>query len=391
MTMLQTRDVMSLRAITPVALSAYARSEGWDTAGTYRQHSDVYAGDGKPEIIVPRTDVIDDYAMVVQDLISIFARVLGRDEVSIFRDLTLADRDVLRVRAIGDYPSGLPFENSCGLMDHTRDMLAAAANSLDDNRPVYRTGSNGKAANYLQSIRLNQTEGGSFSLVLVSPALAPKLFSQTDPMESSFERRVAQRLSESLYATRSASEHAVSGNGAVFGQMIESGVSANLCEAVAGLVESVDRFDVSFSWALARPTAEQRGPVTFSRPDGLLLREAARGFRSLEPQYDQHLHGFIYSLARPYEDDEGTVRLRTHLAGARRSVTAVLNRFDYPRAIEAHAAGAMVSLSGDLERIGQTWHLRRAKLIEILPPPETIQPPLFADFQRITASDDQTI
>lgn len=379
MSTMQFDDLYPLRAITPVALSSYARSEGWNKIGTYWDFSDVYAGDGRPEIIVPRTDTIDDYAMAVEDLIVSFAKALGRDEISIYRDLTLADRDVLRVRAIGDYPSGLPFENSCGLMGHTRDMLAAAANSLDDNRPVYRSGSNSKAANYLQSIRLNRTEGGSFSLVLVSPALAPRLFTQSDSVESSFERRVAQRLSESLYATRFASELAVGGDGTAFGQVLGSGVSANLCEAVAGLVESVDRFDVSFNWALARPAEEQRGPVVFSQRDGPLLREVARGFRRLEPQYDQRVQGFIYALARPYDDDEGTVRLQTHVAGRQRSVTAVLNQFDYPRAIEAHAMSAMVSLSGDLEQIGQNWRLRNARLVEVLPPPSVTQPLLFVD------------
>ena len=375
-----------LRAITPVALSYYARSEGWDKVGTYWEYSDIYAGEGRPEIVVPRTDIIDDYAMAVSDLIAVFARILDRDEITIYRDLTVADRDVVRVRALGNYPSGLPFENSYGLIGHTREMLAAAANSLDDNRPVYRSGAASRASNYLQSIRLNHIEGGSFSLVLVSPALAPRFFSHSDSAEASLERRVAQRLSESLYATRSASERAVGGDVAAFNEVIGSGVSANLCEAVAGLAESVDRFDVSFSWALARPSEEQRGPITFSRIDGPLLREVARDFRSLEPQYDQRLQGFIYALARPEDDYEGTVRLRTRLGGRPRSVAAVLNRFDYPRAIEAHATGAMVSLSGDLAQVGQNWQLRNARLVEILAPPPAIQRPLFADFPETGTS-----
>ena len=385
MATLRPNDRYPLRAITPVALSSYARSEGWDKVGTYWEYSDVYACEGRPEIVVPRTDTIDDYAMAVSDLITVFSRVLDRDEVTIYRDLTLADRDVVRVRALGNYPDGLPFENSYALIGYTREMLAAAANSLDDNRLVYRSGGTSRAADYLQSIRLNQTEGGSFSLVLVSPALAPRFFSHSDSAEASLERRIAQRLSESLYATRSASERAVGGDFAAFNEVVKSGVSANLCEAVAGLSQSVDRFDVSFSWALARPSKEQRGPVTFSRIDGPLLREVARNFRSIEPQYDQRLQGFIYALARPQDDDEGTVRLRTRVGGTERSVTAVLNRFDYPRAIEAHAKGAMVSLSGDLAQVGQNWRLSNARLVETLDPP-AIQQPLFTGFSETDTS-----
>ena len=239
MTTLPPSDSLSLREITPVALSAYLRSQGWAKAGTYREHSDVYVADGKPEVIVPRTPVIDDYALVVEDLIALLSRLFGRDQISIYRDLTLADRDVLRVRALGNYPSGMPLENSYGLIGHTREMLAAAANSLDDNRPVYRSGTGSKASNYLQTVRLQGIEGGSFSLVMVSPALAPRFSAQDDTIEASLERRIAQRLSESLFAARIASERAVGGDAAAFGQVIGSGVSANLCEAVAGLLGCV--------------------------------------------------------------------------------------------------------------------------------------------------------
>ena len=364
-------DRASLRVITPVALSYYARAEGWNSAGTYRQHSDVYAGDGKPEIIVPRTDVIDDYAMAVSDLIAIFARVLDRDKASVYRDLTLADRDVMRIRALEAEPDGLPFESSHTMLAGTRGMLIAAAKSLDNNRLVYPSGAGGAVADYLNRIRLGHTEKGSFALVLVSPAIAPQLHPllPDDDVATPTERRVAQRLSQSLFATRSAAERAASGDVNAFSQVGFHGVSANLCEAVADLVTGVSAFDVSFSWAMTRPSEARRGPVSFSYGDVSRLKEAARSFRSLEPEYDQRLHGFIERLARPRSDIEGTVTLKTSVGGNNRSVAAILNQTDYSRAIEAHSSRSMVSVEGDLERVGQRWHLRNARLVEVIEVP----------------------
>ena len=259
-------DRYPLRAITPIALSSYARSAGWDKVGTYWEYSDVYSGEGRPEIIVPRTDILDDYAMAVSDLIDVFARILERDEISIHRDLTLADRDVMRVRAIDTDPDGLPFEASHTMFSHTRGMLIAAANSLDDDRPVYRSVASGQVANYLQRVRLGHTERGSFALVIISPAVAPRLQTllpdDADEVEPK-ERQVAQRLSQSLFAVRSAAERAVGGDTTAFGQVVAAGVSANLCEAVAGLVENVAAFDVSFSWG---NDSAHRGPT---RPGGI--------------------------------------------------------------------------------------------------------------------------
>ncbi len=377
-------DHYPLRAITPVALSSYARSEGWARTGTYRQYSDVYTGDGKPAIVLPRTDIIADYAMVVSDLIAVFAKALERDEISIYRDLTLADRDVMRVRAIDADPEGLPFEISHAMLNHTRGMLIAAANSLDDDRPVYRSVTSGQVANYLQRVHLGHTERGSFALVVVSPAVAPRLQTllpdnadEVDPKE----RQVAQRLSQSLFAARSAAERAVGGDVTAFGQVVAAGVSANLCEAVAGLVENVAAFDVSFSWAITRPTTVQRGPVAFSHGDVPLLREAARSFRINEPEYDQRIYGYIYQLTRPQTDIDGTVSLRTSTGGVERSVTAVLSQRDYAQAIEAHDTRAIVCLEGDLQQVGQRRHLRNARLAEVIH-----VPPLPGFEDSVTAS-----
>lgn len=70
---IQDRD--ALLAVSPAALSAYARFEGWSKTEPYGEFSDVYAADGLPEIILPRTEQLGDYASVVSTLIGIFARV----------------------------------------------------------------------------------------------------------------------------------------------------------------------------------------------------------------------------------------------------------------------------------------------------------------------------
>lgn len=98
------RDVDALTSVSPAELSAYARTEGWVSAETYGDHSDVYTRDGHPEIIVPRTQRLGDYARVVAQLIDIFAAAAEVDQVSLFRDLITADRDVITPRATTHSP-----------------------------------------------------------------------------------------------------------------------------------------------------------------------------------------------------------------------------------------------------------------------------------------------
>jgi excisionase family DNA binding protein len=91
-------DAEALKAISPGALAAYARGEGWGKTETYGTHADVYTGVQKPEIILPRTDRLADYAAVVSRLIDVFSKVNERDELSTYRDLVGADHDVVRDR-----------------------------------------------------------------------------------------------------------------------------------------------------------------------------------------------------------------------------------------------------------------------------------------------------
>ena len=365
-------DHLSLRTITPVALAHYARSEGWHKVGTYREYSDVYAGEGKPEIVVPRTDIIGDYEIAVSDLIKTFTNSLGRDGISIYRDLTLADRDVLRIRALEASIDSLPFEASHALLSRTRRMLVSAARSLTDNRRVYRTRPSSEVISYLRRINLGHTEGGSFSLIIVSPAIVPRLGPSVMDEEYAavpMERRVAERLSDALSSTRDASARVSGGDTDAFEESALHGVSANLCESVADLVERVSPFDVSFSWARTRPSAAGRGPVEFSHGDVPILREVALNFRSLEPEYDKTISGFVYRLTQRHEQDQGTVSVQANVDGTSRSVVAVLSQRDYRIATEAHLSKDFVYLKGDLERGSGQLRLLSAQIIDIMRAP----------------------
>ena len=373
MIVMRTEDHPSLKSVTPAALASYARTEGWSKIGTYRSYSDVYGAEGKPEIIVPRTTVIDDYEMAVSDLIKVFGNVLDRDDISIYRDLSVADKDVLRIRALDAPLDSLPFEQSHALLNQTRAMLLAAARSLSDSRRAYSTRPNREVTNYLNSINLGHTESGSFSIVIVSPSIPPKLtptvFDVQDDL-TPLERRVAERLSESLSATRNAAERVVEGDYAAFEDTIARGVSANLCESVADLAESVSSFDVSFNWAKTRPSAALRGPVPFFVEDAHILREVAVNFRNLEPEYDREVSGFVYRLTQEQEQVDGTVSIRATIGGSRRAVVAVLSRQDYKRAVEAHASKAIVYFRGDLEKGSRQLRLLNPRIIDIIQPPQ---------------------
>lgn len=370
------RDADALRAVSPTALSAWAQAAGWQPAERFGDHSYVYTGPGKPEIILPQTQQLADYADVVSRLVEIFAAVAERSELSLYRDLVTADRDVVRVRAAEGEDGSLSINDGVSLVRGARDLLLAAACSLR-TRPqrLYRAAANQEAAALVNRVRMGQTEQGSFVVTLLTPPIIPRkkqasLFPEDDSGADCDERRMTRRLFGALSAVRQATEDAVSGNGEAFEETVCEGVSANLCEALVTLIEPFPTLDVSVHWAWTRPVNIPQAVVRFAKADAPILQGAAQAFRAREPKPETRLFGFVHRLQRREVEDDGTINLRTEIDNQTCSVTVVLKESDYHTAIRAHEDKAPVLLQGDLDRIGQRWRLLNPEILSVMPPHE---------------------
>ena len=364
---LQLLDRGALLAVSPAALSAYARTNGWSRQEQYREHSDVFTGDSLPEIIVPRTERLGDYASVVESLIETFAGVSDRDRSSVYRSLVTADRDVVSLRVAERDDGSVSLPDGVDLVGGARDLLLSAACSLrGPPRAVYRAGANREAVDLVKRMRLGQTEQGSFVVTLLTPVVAPPLLLDEQDQNAPIERRMTRRLVEALTAARQAAARAAAGESDAFDKTVAEGVSANLCEALVRILERFPTLDVGVSWARTRPRKALGAVVRFGQADGSLLSEAARSFRHRAPQSGVHLHGFVRLLKRGETDVEGTIRLATRIDGRKQSVEVVLGQQDYEEAARANTGRTFVVLSGDLERTRQPWRLLNPQLEEVL-------------------------
>lgn len=366
-------EASALRDVTPAALRAYAMAQGWQLVEPYGSHSDVYQLEGVGEAIIPGTTALSDYARIVSDLIELFAKAEDRDQLSTYRDLSSADQDVVRVRAPEAEDDGsVQLETGVELIVHARDLLLAAACSASDPRPAYRAGRVKAANDYLERVRMGQTERGSFIVTMLSP-VPPTLESTTQPSfwpslpEEPFARRVTRRLVDGLEVALKAVEQ--TNRGADFGVFVNGvpqGISANLCEAAANLIVRGDGLNVTVTWARTRPTPEKIRRVNFSPSDADVLREAARIFRDREPRPDETLEGFIIKLARDEEATDGNATLRTTMDDQYISVRMDLPQLPYEEAVRAHEGRFVISIRGDLEREGQRWRLRNPRELNVI-------------------------
>ena len=374
MTALPLQDAI-FREISPAALSGYVRALNWVKERPYRDFSDVYVGENLPEIVVPRTQRIDDYGFVIRRLIEVFCEVTEMEPQAIYHNLVNADRDVLRFRVPEVDDDSPVLEQGVGLISSARDLLLAAVCSFQERRPVYRTGSNLSAMEYLRRVRLGHTEQGSFAVTLLPPVVPP-LISSTEPEvedgwfrnepQAPLERRMIGHFANVLSATTKATEETAAGYPEAFAGAVSSGVSANFCDAMVSLIGPFPQVEVSVSWALTRPVAGGRNAFSFYQDDSPVLKEAADSFRERGVKHDVRLFGKVGRLAREEGQDDGRITMRTTVEGRVQSVSAVLSWADYEMAIIAHQGGVVLALDGDLERVGQRWHLRNPQVVDII-------------------------
>ena len=361
-------DIALAESVTPRGVHAYLAANGWIKLGPCQGNTgDVYClrEDEREAVLVPASAEFADYVTRLIQLTETLGRVENRRQATILTDLSLAEVDLIRVRLPKTYDdSSIPLSAGVGLLDESRKLLLAAACSASRPQRLFRAGRNQKAAAYIDHVRLGQTEPGSFVVNLlapVTPSLA-KAESGRLPLLDPFERRVARMLVSGLRASREATELVNRGEDiGAFEERIDKGVSANLCQATANLINTGSGLNVSVSWALTRQPqedqADERAVVAFAPSDAPVLEEAARILADQQERYDERIEGYVSALARDQPDPDGRVTIRAVIDGALASVKAQFSQSEYSRIADAHTRRMSVSLEGDLQREGQRWRL----------------------------------
>ena len=372
-------DVDSLRAVSPASLSAYARLNGWEKAEPYGAHSDVYAAAGLPEIVLPRTQRIGDYAEVAARLVRTFAQTADVDEADLLRELRTADRDAIRIRASGD--DAVTIDDGLALISGARSMIASTTRSLFEPRAAYQGRPARAVLEYLQRVRLADVAQGSFSVTLLPPAVPPAVDRimehlpreghETDERappaqvaeaseDEPIERQATRRLADALGATREAMAETISGESDAFGNAISKGTSANLCQALADMTAPFETLDLSLTWALTRPAhTNQAVRFAFAKEESCILQEAARALRNRRIQADVRLTASVEGLKRQGRE----VTLAAQLDGVSRLVVAHMTQADYERAIDIHKSNAKAKFTGDLELLGSRISLLNPRIV----------------------------
>jgi hypothetical protein len=375
------------RALRPLEVASYLRVHGWRQEADLNGKGSVWllpAEDGREEadITLPLRRDLGDFALRMGDVLRTLRQVERRSEPEILQDLMTTSSDLIRVRApSGDAESGsLPLEQAVAFVERSRDLVLAAACAAISKRAYFATRKPTKATEYLSRVRMGQTERGSYVLTILSPvapALAPEgeLPLDLEPSEP-YERQVTRTLAEGLAAMElAARDAAASGGMGGFEQAVQRGVSANLCDAVAGLsaVSPGEGLDIRIAWSRTRPVTNTVSSRVFLGSDSIpLIQEAARLFKDTAPVEDVELQGFVTRLARGPTETSGEVTLEGLVDGQLRRASVELGEGIYSQAVQAHEQRQRVACAGDLVKESGGFRLLNPRHFRVLAAEEAL-------------------
>lgn len=369
-----------LSSAVPRSIRLYLRTRGWR-----RESEDVVSPDvwtltseiGTYEVIAPSSREARDFPQRVAELLRTVAIAEDRSELDLWRDLTAIRFDVQYVRThFSTLPGTAPLRDAADAFSGAMAMFAASTASLEEPRLVLPPRRSSRITELMQRVLAGPTTEGSYVLsiwVPVPPRLTPEedLVLFDDPTEP-FERRATKHLHRALTATRDAAAVALATDDGLeeFVAREESGISANLCEALLKLSgEDQQGFEVAFAWSLDRPVENVDPAVSFDEESIPVLEEAARELRARIPEDEVRLRGTVVRLHREGQHGSGEVTIAGSLVGdppeRLRRVSLDLAEPDYEQAIRAHESFDDVEVVGSLIRRGTRSYLREARGFDV--------------------------
>ncbi|MBU0654240.1 MAG: hypothetical protein KJ914_03805 [Gammaproteobacteria bacterium] len=326
--------------------------------------------DKKLRIWVPLAGGLEeDFVLSMGKLLNSLSAYEDRSQLDIAEDFDIFHvGDVIRVGSedpLDKTSSTFPLYSAAQLIEQAKQVLLTGASiaTIKDpkkNRAFFGSRKPNDALEYMKSVRLGQTERGSYIIKLISPL--PNDLKETQfnlelvPEKPPFERLAVEKtflglssLKDVLVETKKMGKFYFE----PFFERINDGINADLCEAIVGKPDGSNKnplnFSVSWSPAFRISTPEHISTrIEFPVEYFSYISQAAQEFRKKEPE-NIKFYGYVITLHQDKDSDVGDVTVATHIEGVPKKIRMTLASYDHQVAIKAYEKRDEVQVIGVLD------------------------------------------
>lgn len=340
-------------AISADQLRGYLQLKHWSEDGRIRSVATIWHRKENidAEVLLPIPSA-RDYRQRMRDALRAVASYENRTVQAVLSEIKQLFANVIAIRVIAEDTSDgtIPINDGVLLIAKAKELLSAAARSLNAKRKQFTRGAPKEAKEYLDSLLLGQTEVGSYVVNVIAPVQA----ASSGPALATaipIAQAITANLVTGLTALERASEtYEDEGDFAAFDQAVLAGASSNMCDALLGFSgEKHNRkFEITIT-AAPSPLFETE-PLQF-KFDGKHVEVLAKATGYYKGDYvlpERRLTGYITKLSRPKDRTSHTITIDAFLGDVERKVQVELSGADYHLAVLAHDQSKMVRVEGDV-------------------------------------------
>ncbi|MFI6941950.1 hypothetical protein ACIBI4_21985 [Streptomyces sp. NPDC050418] len=344
----------------PEEIRSYLKVTGWSpVSGGDVAELWSLPGPADEVVLVPMKPGAPDFTKRARILLQDLSRVESQDVQAVHDAIATVYHDVTDLRAshpsLGD--GSIPLEAGYELFVSAKRLRVASAAASIRRQGHFRNFP-ARARDQAREVRLGQTRRGSYIVPIISQARSPEdVYSpgqnhiEIQVEETLFDRRVTATMSRALGVLEDMATAERAPTPSEITDSIGEGVSYELCQALAKVVntESVSALDVSFNWSrVASPPPGTPPRVEFTR-DAIEIVDRVSEQLKTRVYTSQHvIYGIVTDLSRHPEDETGRVGVQTLIKRRSRTVWMDLPDSTYHSAVHCHDAGIPVRVRGAL-------------------------------------------
>lgn len=351
--------------VNPNLVSRYLRARGWDSKSFENGMTMLSKDQGEFEIFLNSKRDVGDKNDEVYYALRTISDYYGREISEIHRDVISHLSDRISSRIPDEYVKNdtIEFRVASSYISGMKVLLSSSATTeMTERRFFLRTLK--EAVKYSESCRFAHTFRGSFGFVVESPVgvnNAPSLDGIEDHVP--LERRVVERLSQGFASIQKAS---LLEDPSLISES-SSGLSANMCDAIADLLEEMEvsniKFKIDFSSEWRSTTSEDIDSVfKLSQNDVPLIRAGAKSLKVDEKPSKETIFGKVRRVGTDgnpsdLRDDDARREIEVNWVADDEKVIRVrilVTPEDYLKALDAHRNNKVVTATGLLPATGKT-------------------------------------
>lgn len=368
--MITTSQLNAITALVPSQLSGYLTSHGWIEDGDLGEIATIWHRKENEyqdfEILQPLTIHLKDYYQRVYDLIEVISNFEQRAFFDVVNDLNNFQANIIKIQVIHEDVEGgsIPLNDGVLLFEKAKELLISVVRSTYSKRKHFSGGNLSEdITEIIESMRLGQTEHGSYVVNLIAP-LIHKEKDQQELSKSTVSRLVSETLTRSLSAIdESIKEYTRTKLYSSFDKAVDQGVSANLCDALIGISGKTKSRDVKITIFMSKVEDEfdsARLEHKFASNLMPYLQIASDYYKEKHVLLNQVVSGLVTKLSHEEEENVGTVTIDATVNGLEKSVSIELPIDEYWKSHSAHKKSHIIKCLGDLHVTS-----RSAKLINV--------------------------